>query len=737
MHDTDIPLHRLLPRIESRSRPRSKPRLRHRLPLGFWPWVQFRTLLATLTLVLPGTTVLYADNEQLPQGAVTISEQVTETTRSQAPDTPPNSGMLMLGTATRWYQALLLDTHITLDVQGLLADMTVQQRFTNDSEQWLEGKYLFPLAADAAVRGLTVTVGERRITGQVMPRAKATERFNQARDSGQLASLVEQQRPNLFMVRVASIAPGEEVRVELDVMLPVTVADNLYSLVLPTTVTPRYVNSATPDAPGLQAPAAHSDRIRGPGMNLSMAIAAVNDLDSVRSSTHDLTAADGRLVLTDALMDRDVILTWKPPVNDSPEGDLFISEHQGKRYVQMLLMPPDASLNKISAPPRELVLIIDRSGSMAGQSMRAAREALQVALGGLNEDDFFNIIAFDDSTEALFSASRPADATHIKSARQFVRGLHADGGTEMRAALDMAMTSADVDRLRQIVFITDGSVGYENELLRQINKDIGISRLFTIGIGTAPNHFFLDKAAAAGRGTSLSIASAGDVQETITTLLTRLQHPVLTDLSVQFIGGSGDLVPGRLPDLYADQPLMIVARIDDSVTGLTLAADHAGERWQRSMVVSSTTPSTAPAAQNGQQDPPTTDTPGPSTEAIAMYWARQKISSLMDEQRVAENTELHRERITRLALDAGVVSAYTSYVAVEEAVSRPANRAWQSAQVTSLMPAGNLMQAIVMPAGAAGSDTLAMWSAVLALFGLIMLWLTTYGAFKTVSGRTC
>ena len=120
-----------------------------------------------------------------------------------------------------------------------------------------------------------------------------------------------------------------------------------------------------------------------------------------------------------------------------------------------------------------------------------------------------------------------------------------------------------------------------------------------------------------------------------------------------------------------------------------------------------------------------------------MYWARQKISSLMDEQRVAENTELHRERITRLALDAGVVSAYTSYVAVEEAVSRPANRAWQSTQVTSLMPAGNLMQAIVMPAGAAGGDTLAMWSAVLALFGLIMLWLTTYGAFKTVSGRTC
>lgn len=737
MHDTDIPLPRLRPGLQSRLRPRTKPRIQRRLLLGLWPRMQFRVLLATLALLLLGTTALYAENEQLPQGTGAISKQVSAVTRSEVPDTPPNGGMLMLGTATSWYQALLLDTHITLDVQGLLADMTVQQRFSNDSEQWLEGKYLFPLPADAAVRGLTVTVGERRITGQVMPRAKATERFNQARDSGQLASLVEQQRPNLFTVRVASIAPGEEVRVHLDVMLPVTVADNLYSLVLPTTITPRYVNSATPDAPGLQAPVAHSQRIRGPRMNLSIAIAAIDDLDTVHSATHELVTADGRLVLTDAPMDRDLILTWEPPVNDSPEGDLFISEHQGKRYMQLLLIPPDASLNKLEAPLRELVLIIDRSGSMAGQSMRAAREALQVALDDLNEDDFFNIIAFDDSTEALFNTSRPANATYIESARQFVRGLHADGGTEMRAALDMAFNSADVDRLRQIVFITDGSVGYEDELLRRIDSGIGNSRLFTIGIGTAPNRFFLDKAAATGRGVSLSIASPADAQETISTLLSRLQHPVLTDLSLQFIGGSGDMAPDRLPDLYADQPLMLTARIDDSVTGITLAADRSGRRWQRSMAVVSPKPSTSPTEHTGLQESPQANAYGPSADAIAMHWARQKIDSLMADQRVALDTELHRERITRLALDVGMVSAYTSFVAVEDTVSRPASSDWHSAQVASLMPAGSLMQPITLPSGAAGSDTKAMWSALLALIGLGLLWLTTCGVLPTLSGRAC
>jgi len=196
-----------------------------------------------------------------------------------------SSGSMILGSGDSRHEAVLLDAHVDVSVQGLLADMTLKQTFQNTTSQWLEGQYLFPLPADAAVRGLTITVGDRVIKGQVKPRQEAKQQYENAKNAGQVASLVEQNRPNLFTMRVASIAPNDEISIELDVMLPVVVKDKHMRLVLPTTLTPRYTNAQTPDPEALATPFARQNQIRGPRLNLTATIAPLDDL-SLLSNTN-------------------------------------------------------------------------------------------------------------------------------------------------------------------------------------------------------------------------------------------------------------------------------------------------------------------------------------------------------------------------------------------------------------------------------------------------------------------
>jgi len=461
MHDTDIPPTHRVETLATRRWLESAINTPRRIQRSLAPATRVTLsawlLLCSSTLVTADTGLPMANPN--PPAPYSADSDRTELSATRQLSAPPNSGMLMLGAVGNWREALLLDTHIDLSVKGLLADMTLEQRFTNDSSEWLEGKYLFPLPPEAAVRGLTIHVGERKIVGRIMPRQDARETYENARDAGQIASVVEQQRPNLFTVNVASIAPGDDVRIHLDVMLPVVVTNNLYQLTLPTTLTPRYVNNDTPDAPALMTPIAPASQILGPRLHLTATIAPLDSLGSVRSKTHRVSVVDDALVLADVPMDRDISLSWTPPPRATPNGDLFVSDYNAERYVQMLLTPPAQSAGEMESPGRELILVIDRSGSMAGQSINAAKEALQAALDGLTDDDYFNIIAFDDTDQALFSASRTASAAHVESARRFVRQLRADGGTEMSSALHTAINSLDVDRLRQIVFITDGSVG--------------------------------------------------------------------------------------------------------------------------------------------------------------------------------------------------------------------------------------------------------------------------------------
>jgi len=366
----------------------------------------------------------------------------------------------------------------------------------------------------------------------------------------------------------------------------------------------------------------------------------------------------------------------------------------------------------------------------AGQSIRAARAAVQSALDGLNEDDSFNIIAFDDQHHALFSSTRIATAKNIRIARGFVSQLDADGGTEMMPALQMALNgeapeiavdSNAASPLRQIVFITDGSVAYEAQMLKTIEARRGNSRLFTIGIGNAPNHWFLSKAAELGRGTSLRIAEPAKVQKTMERLFDILERPAVTDIEVSVDKGAVEFHPSLVPDLYSGEPLMLIGKIEGMPTELTIKGSHAGQVFSRSLMIPD-------PAEFDNQTASAKELNAPPT--MAQHWARSRIESLEDEQRrlgssidtELDHSEIHRQAITALALSHGLVSKYTRFVALERERIRPVTQRLDHAQVANLMPAGNQMGIAALPAGAAGADTMSAIAAMFAALGSACLW---------------
>ena len=693
----------------------------------------FTILLVAISLVLCSTIPVTQANERL----------ITDGALSQSPTS--TGGTLILRNAQGSMEAVQLDANMQVSVSGLLAQMTLTQTFENKSDQWMQARYLFPLPETAAVQSLLIKTNGRIIRGRILPREEARENFEAAKDNGQIAGLVEQQRPNLFTMDVATIAPNSELSVTLTVMLPVDVDRTSRSINLPTTHTPRYSSQQTADAEAVTGAFTTSAQQRGPRLDLQVSIEGIEQYDAVSSDTHVLKTSNSAVMLNDIPMDRDVVIRWPATYTDRASSEIFLSEHDNERYAQILLNPP-AQLKKQNKVQRELIMVVDKSGSMAGKSMQAARKALEFALDSINPEDNFNIIAFNDQSYPLFEQSRPANESNLLEAFRFVSSLEADGGTEMRESLRFALRSTEqtstqlagdnnesaisnnegdsrslassTHRLKQVVFVTDGSVGYEDEMLLEIRQRLGDSRLFTVGIGSAPNRWFLQKAAEAGRGVSLSIPDSQSAANAIQLLLGKLASPVVTDVSVQFMGGHGELYPNPIPDLYADKPQMLVSQLSPDVNEILVSGkqyvDGNIQRWQQRLAIEPIEPIEPIEAISAS-------TEHSQVPVAKLFWTRLKVASLLDEQRYSADEQLHKQSITQLALDAQLLTPYTSFVAVDETPVRPMDAAMDATEVASLIPHGNKMMDLVMPQGAAGVDTLTWLSLLLAAGGILMV----------------
>ncbi len=633
--------------------------------------------------------------------------------------------LLLPGLGTSAAPAVLLAQDVKITVSGIAARVKVAQTFSNTSPDWVDGVYVFPLPDESAVDRLRMKVGEREIVGEIHERAEAKAIYEKTREEGRKTSLLAQNRPNIFTTRVANIGPGENVTIVIEYQQVVQYANEVFSLRFPMAITPRYMpgkiistvenrtltfsdegwaqdTDQVPDASEISPPVAAADSGDGPMIRLSvdlvsgMALSRLESLyhtmqiDETDKSHYDLTFTG------EVLADRDFVLEWQAEKSEQASAALLAEEKDGDRYLTLMLMPPQEAA-KVHVP-REVVFILDVSGSMAGPSIAQAKEALRSALLKLRPVDRFNVISFNNNAHSFFPTSVPGTEENRARANTYLRALQADGGTEMQPALELALDgSYQRERLRQVIFLTDGAVGNEDALFALINQRLGGSRLFTVGIGSAPNSYFMTRAARFGRGTYTYIGDLNEVQLKIDALLSKISTPAITD--IQITGADGNAIeleayPSPIPDLYFGEPLVAALKVRGDLSVFNVSGNQLGKPWEYTIKT------------NGSGSRP----------GIATLWARKKIASEMQSLALGADPETVKKTILSTALSHQLVSKYTSLVAVDKVVSKPKENSSHKEVVQTAAPRGLQMQAVF-----GGGSRTATPSAMHMMLGALLL----------------
>jgi Ca-activated chloride channel homolog len=606
-------------------------------------------------------------------------------------------------------------TDVDMRITGPVVRVTVRQTFTNPATEWAEGVYGFPLPETAAVDHLTMHVGDRVIEGQIQERVAAKAAYEQAKAQGQRASLVEQERPNIFTTSVANMPPGAAIAVEIQYQHTVLYDAGRFHVRFPMVVGPRYIpapeadgacgvdEDSEEDAARITPPVQHPSG--GPLNPVTLRITLdpglpVRDIESpyhpvhvasLAGGAHEITLAEGTVPA-----DRDFELAWRAVDGAAPSAVLLTEPHGPDLYALLMVVPP-APAARQGRVTREVIFVLDNSGSMHGASIEQAKAALKLALARLGTNDTFNVIRFNHTTSSLFLQAREASPANRAAAARWVDAIHADGGTIMLPALQQALDGvAAPGRLRQVIFLTDGAVGNEAQLFAEIRARLGESRLFTIGIGSAPNSHFMREAARLGRGTFTYIGSPTEVQEKMTALFRKLETPALADLHLELPGvTAADVLPAPIPDLYAGEPLTVALKTTTLPTRAVLRGRFGMTPWEHDVPLHQAEPGAG----------------------LAVHWARATIDALLDTRSAGAAEEDVRTAVVGVALRHHLVSRYTSLIAVDVTPVRPADAALHSHALKTNLPQGWDYDAVV---GLGQGATDASWHLLIGLLALLL-----------------
>ncbi|MBI3438543.1 MAG: VWA domain-containing protein [Proteobacteria bacterium] len=602
----------------------------------------------------------------------------------------------------------MLHSDFSVNIDGDLAGVTVVQTFENPTRQPLNATYLFPLSEGAAVDAMTMQVGNQTIRAQIRERDQARQEYEQARSEGRAAALLTQHRPNMFTQQVANLMPGAPVRVTIHYAQVVPRVDGAYELVVPMVVGPRYnpapsaSSQAASERPSpanggwtIAPPPAYPHAVFGltlpnviPPDRVSMhvSLAAPFAIASVTSATHPLAvsgAGDHRAVsfqAGSAIDNRDFILRYSLAGGAVQTGVMTHRDARGGFF--SLVVEPPAAPTDAQITPREIVFVLDTSGSMDGEPIEASKAFMQDALRTLRPTDYYRIVQFDSTPREFSEGPAPATAQNIAAGQRFVSGLTAQGGTELMPAMRQAFgASQQPNTLRIVVFLSDGYIGNEAEVLSDMSRMMGQARVYAFGVGTSPNRYLLSEMARRGRGFARYIDPTESSLEAAHALAQRLDTPVLTDIRIDWGAlNPTEVTPAILPDLFAGESLRVMGRFGGAREATVMVSGNVNGR-----------PASLPVHVRLTD---AADTQA-SASAIPAIWARSQIEDLMRdytspaEVRIthANNDDL-QARVTRLGLDYALMTNWTSFVAVSQNVVNPNAGSAQDADVPLPMPAG-------------------------------------------------
>ena len=586
----------------------------------------------------------------------------------------------------------LKDTRVDVAIAGVIADVTVRQVYENRGTRPLHARYVFPASTRAAVYGLTMVVGDVRTVARIRERTQAAREFEAAKSEGKSASLLEQSRPNVFSMQVANVLPGDTIVVELKYTELLVPTEGLYEFVYPTVVGPRYSSKresqALPEDAFVKAPYTRQGEAPRSEFRLAGVVSSGVPVQELVSPSHQLVVSGSgdrrvELALDDSERfsgNRDFILRYRLAGEEIAAG-LLLYRGSDENFFLLVAEPPQVVASN-EVPPREYVFVLDVSGSMNGFPLNTAKTLMADLAAGLRSSDVFNIVVFADGSETFAPASVRATPANVARALQFVGRKNGGGGTELRAALERAVTlPRQGDVARSIVLVTDGYIEAESDVFDYIRTHLDDQSVFAFGIGSSVNRHLIEGVARAGLGEPFIVTEPSEAAEAAARLRRYIESPVLTGIDVRFPGFDVyDVEPGKVGDLFASRPVVVFGKWRGAVTGSVEISGTTGRGvYRRSIPVSSASDDTKHAA-------------------LRHLWARTRIAELSDFG-PREPSEEGRAEILSLGLTYGLLTRYTSFVAVQEIVRRTADGADQVDQPLPL-PAGVSDLAVGVTSGA-------------------------------------
>jgi len=551
----------------------------------------------------------------------------------------------------------LKHTDVRAEITGIVAEVEVRQTYRNTHDEAIEAVYTFPLPENSAVRDMEIVIGDRTIRAEIKRRDEARRTYERARARGNTAALLEQERSNVFTQSVANIAPGEDIDVVIRYVQDITYDAGQFEFVFPMVVGPRYTAGAS-DAARVTPSVVGKGTRTGHDIDVEVSLDAGMPIRALKTPSHDVQTrrgATGRATVTLAeaksIPNRDFVLRYRVDA-EQVQSTLFVAEGEDP-YFTLLMQPPTTDVDALVGQ-REMIFVVDVSGSMSGTPLAMCKYAMRKALRQLRPTDTFNVYVFAGRTGQAFEEPVPANQVNTAAAEGFIEGLRAGGGTEILNAVDAALKpSVDGDRHRYVFFMTDGFVSIEEEVfartkkwVRDLEQQGQRARVFAMGTGSSPNRELLDKLTKAGEGIAVYASNREDPARAVDTYYRYVDHAVFTEPKLQWgRAKASGLHPEVLPDLYASRPAVVHGKLSGTLPkSLTLTGVVDGKTVRVPVRVERL--ASAPSAVQSQ------------------LWARAEIEDLM--LRGAVDGDRRVEAITALGLEHRLVTAYTSFVAVDQ-----------------------------------------------------------------------